>query len=91
VGYADGFQRLLSNHGRVIVRGEYAPVVGCVSMDLTTIDVTQVPGIEIGDEVILLGKTNGKKVDAREHARICATIPYEILCSISKRVPRIYR
>ena len=90
VGYADGFHRLLSNRGRVIIRGEYAPVAGRVSMDLTTVDVTQIPGVEIGDEVILIGRDNGKNVDAREHARICETIPYEITCSISKRVPRIY-
>ena len=90
VGYADGFHRLLSNRGRVIIRGDYAPVAGRVSMDLTTVDVTQIPSVEIGDEVILIGRTNGKNVDAREHARICETIPYEITCSISKRVPRIY-
>jgi alanine racemase len=90
VGYADGFHRLLSNRGRVIIRGEYAPVAGRVSMDLTTIDVTAIPGIEPGDEVTLLGESNGKSIDAGEHARLCETIPYEILCSISKRVPRIY-
>lgn len=90
VGYADGFHRLLSNRGRVIVRGEYAPVAGRVSMDLTTVDVTHVSGIEVGDEVILLGESNGKNIDAGEHARLCETIPYEILCSISKRVPRVY-
>jgi alanine racemase len=90
VGYADGFHRLLSNRGRVIIRGEYAPVIGRVSMDLTTIDVTLVPGIEVGDEVILIGESNGKGIDAGEHARLCETIPYEILCSISKRVPRVY-
>jgi alanine racemase len=90
VGYADGFHRLLSNRGRVIVRGDYAPVAGRVSMDLTTVDVTGIPVVESGDEVILIGESNGKTVDAREHARICETIPYEILCSISKRVPRVY-
>jgi alanine racemase len=90
VGYADGFHRLLSNRGRVIIRGGYAPVAGRVSMDLTTVDVSAIPGVEVGDEVILIGESNGKNVDAREHARICETIPYEILCSISKRVPRIY-
>lgn len=90
VGYADGFHRLLSNHGKVIVRGEYAPVVGCVSMDLTTVDVSHISGVEIGDEVALLGESNGNSVDAHDHALICHTIPYEILCSISKRVPRIY-
>ena len=90
VGYADGFHRLLSNRGRVIVRGEYAPVAGRVSMDLTTVDVTGIPDVEVGDEVILLGESDGKAIDAGEHARICETIPYEILCSISKRVPRVY-
>ncbi|HUM06100.1 MAG TPA: alanine racemase [Terriglobales bacterium] len=90
VGYADGFHRLLSNRGRVIIRGEYAPVAGRVSMDLTTVDVTHISGVDVGDEVILIGRDNGKSVDAREHARICETIPYEITCSISKRVPRIY-
>lgn len=90
VGYADGFHRLLSNRGRVIIRGEFAPVAGRVSMDLTTIDVTAIPGIEPGDEVILLGQSNGKSIDASEHARLCETIPYEILCSVSKRVPRVY-
>ena len=90
VGYADGFHRLLSNRGRVLIRGEFAPVVGCVSMDLTTVDVTGIPGVEPGDEVTLIGSSNGKAIDAGEHARICETIPYEILCSISKRVPRLY-
>jgi alanine racemase len=90
VGYADGFHRLLSNRGRVILRGEYAPVVGRVSMDLTTIDVTAIPGVDIGDEVILIGQSNQKSIDAGDHARLCETIPYEILCSISKRVPRVY-
>ena len=90
VGYADGFHRLLSNRGRVMVRGEYAPVVGSVSMDLTTVDVSHISGVEIGDEVALLGESNGRGVDAHDHALICHTIPYEILCSISKRVPRIY-
>jgi len=90
VGYADGFHRLLSNRGRVIVRGEYALVAGRVSMDLTTVNVTAIPSVEPGDEVILLGESNAKSIDAGEHARLCETIPYEILCSISKRVPRVY-
>jgi len=90
VGYADGFHRLLSNRGRVIVRGEYAPVAGRVSMDLTTSDVSHIPGVEVGDEVVLIGDSKGKSIDAREHARLCDTIPYEILCSLSERVPRMY-
>jgi alanine racemase len=91
VGYADGFHRLLSNRGRVLVRGEYAPVAGRVSMDLTTSDVSHITGVEVGDEVVLIGESDGKSIDAREHAGLCGTIPYEILCNISERVPRMYR
>lgn len=90
VGYADGYPRLLSNQARVIVRGEYAPVVGRVSMDLTTVDVGKIPGVEVGDEVILIGSSNGKSVDAVELSYWCETVPYEILCGISQRVPRVY-
>jgi alanine racemase len=90
VGYADGYPRLLSNRARVIVRGEYAPVVGRVSMDLTTVDVGHNPAVAVGDEVILIGSSNGRSVDAVELARLCETVPYEILCGISQRVPRVY-
>ena len=90
VGYADGYPRLLSNRARVIVRGEYAPVVGRVSMDLTTVDVGHIPGVAVGDEVILIGANNGKSVDAVELAQLGETVPYEILCGISQRVPRVY-
>jgi alanine racemase len=90
VGYADGYPRLLSNRARVIVRGEYAPVVGRVSMDLTMVDVGHIPGVAVGDEVILIGSSNGKTVDAVELARLGETVLYEILCGISQRVPRVY-
>jgi alanine racemase len=90
VGYADGLNRGLSSGGRVIVREHYAPIVGRISMDLTTVDVTGIPGVEVADEVVLLGATDGLTVDAREHAELANTIPYEILCAISKRVPRRY-
>jgi alanine racemase len=88
VGYADGFNRALSSRGRVIVREHYAPIVGRISMDLTLVDVTGLPGIEVGDEAILLGSSEGLSVDAREHAALANTLLYEILCGISKRVPR---
>jgi alanine racemase len=91
VGYADGLNRGLSAGGRVIVREHYAPIVGRISMDLTLADVTGIPGIAVADEVILLGSHDGLSVDAREHAELARTIPYEILCAISKRVPRKYR
>jgi alanine racemase len=90
VGYADGYNRQLSNRGRVIVREHYAPIVGSISMDLTLVDVTGIPGISVGDEVILLGTCDGMSVDALEHARLANSSPYEILCNISKRVPRRY-
>ncbi len=90
VGYADGFNRQLSNRGRVIVRDHYAPIVGQVSMDLTLVDVTGIPGVSVGDEVILLGMGDGLSVDALEHAKLANSTLYEILCNISKRVPRRY-
>lgn len=90
VGYADGYNRQLSNRGRVIVRDHYAPIVGSISMDLTLVDVTGIPGVAVGDEVILLGTGDGLSVDALEHARLASSSPYEILCNISKRVPRRY-
>ena len=90
VGYADGFNRQLSNRGRVIVREHYAPIVGRISMDLTLADVTGIPGVAVGDEVILLGTGEGLSVDALEHAELANSTPYEILCNISKRVPRKY-
>jgi alanine racemase len=90
VGYADGLNRQLSSRGRVILRGNYAPMVGRISMDLTLIDVTGIPGASMGDEVILIGKSGEIEITAREHAAIAGTIPYEILCGISKRVPRKY-
>jgi alanine racemase len=91
VGYADGYPRLLSNRARVIVRGEFAPVVGRVSMDLTIADVTRIRGVAVGDEVILIGQNAGKSVDAVELAHLCESVPYEILCGLSQRVPRVYR
>jgi alanine racemase len=90
VGYADGYNRQLSNRGRVIIRDHYAPIVGSISMDLTLVDVTGIPGVSVGDEVILLGSSDGLSVDALEHARLANSSPYEILCNISKRVPRRY-
>jgi alanine racemase len=90
VGYADGLNRLLSNRGRVIVRDQFANMVGNVSMDLTIIDVTGILGADIGDEVILIGESATRTITAWEHAGHCQTIPYEVLCAISKRVRRVY-
>ncbi|HTV53297.1 MAG TPA: alanine racemase [Terriglobia bacterium] len=90
VGYADGLNRARSNRGRVLVRGSYARIVGNISMDLTLIDVTDIPNVSVGDEVTLIGKVDDCSITAAEVARELGTIPYEILCAIGKRVPRIY-
>jgi alanine racemase len=95
MGYADGLARACSNRTNVLVRGKRAPVAGTVSMDLTTIDVTDVPGVAIGDEVTVLGTQKGPLgedcISARELADALGTIPWEVLTNISRRVPRFYR
>jgi alanine racemase len=90
VGYADGFPRLLSNRGEALVKGARAPVAGRVCMDLTMIDVTDIAGVQPGDEVVLLGRQNDGEITADEMAGWANTISYEIFTSISARVPRIY-
>lgn len=93
VGYHDGYMRGLSNRGHVIVRGMYVPVVGRVSMDLTLIDVTDVVGVEVDDQVTLLGwnRENAElKIPAEDLARIAGTLSYEVTCGVSERVPRVY-
>src|SRR5262245_16738964 len=89
IGYADGWSRAHSNNGCVIVRGRFAPIVGRVSMDLSIIDVTELPDIEIGDTVTLVGEQDGLRITAEEAAARIGTISYEIVTSISARVPRI--
>src|SRR5262245_14475190 len=90
IGYADGLRRLLSNNGRVLLRGHFAPIVGRVSMDLTIIDVTDVPAAELGDEAILIGERNGLRPSPEDLAEQTGTISYEIVTGISARVPRVY-
>ena len=91
IGYADGYGRILSNKAKVLVRGERAPVVGKVTMDQTMIDVGHIEGVALGDEVVLIGRQGGAEIRCEELARLAGTIPYEIVCSISSRVPRIYK
>ena len=89
-GYADGIPHRLSNKGRVIAKGQFAPIIGAVSMDLTTIDVTSCPPVEVGDSVTLLGSEGGISIDAQQMARVAGTISYSVLCGIHARVKRIY-
>jgi alanine racemase len=91
VGYGDGLSRRLSSRGRVIIHGMYAPIIGNVSMNLTTVDVTAIPAVTTGDEVIVIGEDGACRISAEDHATWAGTIPYEILCNISARLPRIYR
>jgi len=88
VGYADGYPRLLSNKGRVIVNGNYAPITGRVCMDQFMIDVSHIDSISVGDKVTLIGKQGNLSVSADEIAKLTGTINYEVTCNISKRVPR---
>lgn len=90
IGYADGYSRSLSNIGQVIIKGMRAPVIGRVCMDMTMVDVTDIPGAGTGDEVILIGGTAGKYVTADDIARWTGTISYEVLCRIGDRVERVY-
>ena len=89
-GYDDGYRRLLSNRGQMIVRGHFAPVVGRISMDMTLIDVTDVPNVTIDDYVTLLGSEGEVQITAEDLGELAGTISYEITCGISNRVPRIY-
>ena len=93
VGYHDGYMRGLSNRAHVIVRGVYVPVVGRISMDLTLIDVTNIPDVEIDDQVTLLGANSRNpelKINAEDLARLSGTLSYEVTCGVSERVPRVY-
>jgi alanine racemase len=89
VGYADGFNRLLSNRAAVLIRGKRAPIAGRISMDLATVDVTDVEGVELDDEVVLIGEQGAQQITAYELADLTGTIPYEILCNINARVRRV--
>ena len=90
IGYADGYPRLLSNRGTMIAKGQRVPVVGRVCMDMTMIDVTKVPTLAVGDWVTVIGAEGKEAVWADEVARGAETIPYEILCGIGDRIPRVY-
>ncbi len=90
VGYADGYNRLLSNRGEVLIRGRRARVAGTVCMDWTLVDVTHIPEVQVGDQVVLLGCDAQTCITAEEWAEKVGSITYEVFCGISKRVPRVY-
>lgn len=90
VGYADGYLRKLAENGKVIIKGEFAPIIGRICMDQFMIDVTNIPDVKIGDEVILLGEKNGLKYNADDMAKKLDTINYEVTCMLKSRLPRVY-
>jgi alanine racemase len=90
VGYADGYSRRLSNQGFVLIKGRRAPVVGLICMDMTMIDVTDIPSVRVGDAVTLIGRDAQDAIWADQLADWTGTIPYEVLCAIGRRIPRVY-
>lgn len=91
IGYGDGYSRLLSNRGEVLVRGQRAPVIGNVTMDQTMIDVGHIAGVQVGDEVVLVGRQGENEITLNEIADLTGTIPYDVMCAMGKQVQhRIY-
>jgi alanine racemase len=90
VGYGHGYSWLLSNRGRMLVAGQSVPIVGRVTMDLTMVDLSAVPNAAVGDEVVLFGEQQGTALPLEEVAQLSETLPYEIMCTIGKRVSRIF-
>jgi alanine racemase len=90
IGYADGYSRQFSNKASVLIRGRRAPVVGAVCMDMVMVDATDVPEVTMYDDVTLIGTQGQETISTGELAEIAHSIPYEILCSISSRVQRVY-
>jgi alanine racemase len=88
-GYADGLDRRLGNRFSLLLRGQYAPLVGRVSMDQSVVDVTEIPGVEAGDEVVILGSQGGETITAFDHAKVTGTIPWEVFTRIGPRVRRV--
>jgi alanine racemase len=91
IGYADGYNRLLSNKGMVLIGGQRTPVVGRICMDMTMVDVTDIPETHVGADVVLIGELGAERITAVDLANWQGTIPYEVLCAIGPRVPRLYR
>lgn len=90
VGYADGYPRQLSNKGWVLIRGHRAPILGRVCMDQFMVDVTDIPGVQDFDEAVLLGKSGESEIKVEELSDLSGRFPYEFVCDITKRVPRVY-
>jgi len=91
IGYADGYNRRLSNQGEVLINGQRAPVTGRVCMDTIMVDVTDIPDVNYKTEVVLMGRQGKEQITADDIAKKTGTIPYEVLTSIGQRVRRVYK
>ena len=91
MGYADGFRRVLSNKGYVLIRGERAYVTGKVCMDLVMVDVTDIEGVTVGDEAVIIGKSGEKEISANDYGKMYGSFAYEALCTFSPRAKKIYK
>jgi alanine racemase len=90
-GYGDGIPRAVSNRAEVLIHGQRCRVLGRVTMDQTIVDVTDVPEVSCGDEAVLVGRQQGDEISITEFSHWADTIPWETLCSVTKRVPRVYK
>ena len=90
IGYADGYSHLLSNKAQVLIRGKHMPIIGKICMDMCMVDVTNLSRVSVGDEVVLMGSQGREIITAEEIASRIGTINYEVVCAISKRMPRVY-
>jgi alanine racemase len=91
VGYADGLNRRLSNKMNVLIRGKSAPQIGTICMDMILVDVTDIENVSLQDEVVLIGKQGDESIGVDQVAELIDTVPYETLCNVGKRVPRVYK
>jgi alanine racemase len=90
VGYADGYRRSLSGVGHVLIHGKKAPILGRVCMDQIMVDVTDIPDVKLDDKVILIGRSGDEEITVDQMAAATGTINYEIVCGLSRRIPRAY-
>ena len=90
MGYADGYRRSLSGTGHLLIHGQKAPVLGRVCMDQIMVDVTDIPGVQLDDKVVLIGRSGDEEITVDEMAAATGTINYEIVCGLSRRIPRAY-